>query len=283
MADPRTLRLPVLTTAWRAATAVLLAIAAVNLPFSLAAIVLMTDPPVTPPVLVRSLLVFSILPAGAAWALLRLFRTAIDARDGAFVLARPGLEVAVPSESVASVEPWRLPLPRPGLTLRLRSGERLRWGVAAADPDRLLDVLGEAGVDAGAARAHPMVAYARERARHTRSGAVRLLLKFVGFGALPTAILFNAHQHIAYGGTFGQYYLYGPSAYLETLAIYWALTAIYLVLFASLWRGLAEIAAVSAAWLSPARAGGVRRAAEIACSLLYYGGVPSLLLYRFLP
>ena len=281
MADLRTLRLPVLTSPWRAAASVLLGVAAVNLPFTLAAVVLMTDPPVTPGVLVRSLLVFSALPAAAGWSLLRLFRTALHARPGAIALERPGLDVTVPCRAVAEIEPWRLPLPRPGLAVRLRSGERLPYGICG-DPLDALDVLAEAEIDVAGARTHPTVVYARERARRARFGWRRLLLKFVVFGVVPTAILFNAHQHIAYGGTFGQYYLYGPSAYFETLAIYWLLTVLHLVLFASLWRGLAEVGALSAAWIAPASAGPARQAAEVACAALYYGGVPLLLLYRFL-
>jgi hypothetical protein len=283
MADPRTLRLPVLTATWRLTAAILLAVAAVNLPFSLVAVLLMTDPPVTPAVLVRSLLVFSVLPGGAAGAILRLFRADVRARGHVLTLDRPGLEAAVPAGAVRRIEPWRLPLPTCGFAVRLSSGERLPYRICATAPDALLDLLGEAGADVSAARAHPTVVWARERARRARSGVRRLLLKFVAFAALPTAILFNAHQYIAYGGTFGQYYLHGPGAYLQTLALYWSMTAIYLVLYASLLRGLAELAAFPATWLSPARAGRVRQAADATCSVLYYGGVPLLLLYRFLP
>jgi hypothetical protein len=243
----------------------------------------MTDPPVTPGMLVRSLLVFSVLPAAAGWALLGLFRTVIREHAGAIELRRPGLEVSLPAEAVEAVHPWRIPLPRPGLALRLRSGRLLPYGICTDATDRPLDVLAAAGVDVDRARSHPTVVYARERARRARFGWRRLLLKFVVFAVVPTAILFNAHQYIAYGGTFGQYYLYGAVAYLETLAIYWSLTVIHLVLYASLWRGLAEIAALAAAWLAPAGAGRARQAAEIACAVLYYGGVPLLLLYRFLP
>jgi len=55
------------------------------------------------------------------------------------------------------------------------------------------------------------------------------------------------------------------------------------VLYASVWRGLAEGTALLGACVAPARAAGVRRAAEIVCQVAYYGGVPVLLLLRFLP
>jgi hypothetical protein len=274
---------PALTAPWRALVAFLLGLAAVNLPFSLVATLLMIDPPVSPGMLVRSLLIFSVLPALCGRALLRAFRATVSLADGALRIDRPGLSIHVPCGAIAAVDAWRLPAPGPGLSLRLRSGARLPVGLRTDDPDELLDLLSSGGVDTARARRHPTVRYARERALGRKHGAIRALVKFVAFGVIPAAIFFNAHQHIAYGGTLGQYYLQGPGPYAETAVIYWGLTAIFLVLYASVWRGLAELAALAAAWLAPARAGRVRRAAERACAILYYGGVPLLVAYRFLP
>jgi apolipoprotein N-acyltransferase len=107
--------------------------------------------------------------------------------------------------------------------------------------------------------------------------------KFPLFALLPTAPLFNVHQHIAYGGTLGQYHLLGGRAFAADLALHWATVSICLVLWASVWRGLAEAAALAAAHVAPARAARVRRAVESACWWLYYAGVPLLLLLRFAP
>jgi len=96
-------------------------------------------------------------------------------------------------------------------------------------------------------------------------------------------VLFNAHQHIAYGGLLGEYYLLGLGSYVETFAVHWLTVTIYLVLYASVWRGVAEGGCLLAACVAPARAAGVRRAAEIGCRVAYYGGVPVLLVLRFLP
>ena len=41
--------------------------------------------------------------------------------------------------------------------------------------------------------------------------------------------------------------------------------------------------ALGAAWVAPARAARVRRAVEVSCRVLYYGGVPVLLGLRFAP
>jgi hypothetical protein len=53
------------------------------------------------------------------------------------------------------------------------------------------------------------------------------------------------------------------------------------VLWASVWRGPAEGASLLAAYVAPAQAARVRRAAEVACRVLYYAGVPALLALRF--
>jgi hypothetical protein len=281
--EPPPATLPALTAPWRALVGFLLGVAAVNLPFSLVATLLMNDPPVSPGMLIRSLLIFSVLPALCGRALLRAFRAAVALEGGVLRIERPGLQIHVPCGAIAAVDVWRLPAPGPGLSLRLRSGARLPVGLRTDEPDELLDLLSSGGVDTTRARAHPTVRYARERAVRRQRGVTRLLVKFVAFGALPAAIFFNAHQYIAYGGTLGQYYLQGPGPYFETAVIYWGLTAIFLVLYASVWRGLAELAALTAAWIAPARAGSVRRAAERTCAMLYYGGVPLLVAYRFLP
>jgi hypothetical protein len=55
------------------------------------------------------------------------------------------------------------------------------------------------------------------------------------------------------------------------------------VLYASVWRGVAELIAFVAATVAPAQAARVRRLVEAACRLGYWGGIPLLLLLRFLP
>ena len=167
----------------------------------------------------------------------------------------------------------------------LRSGRRLRQGLQIDDPTPLLLALAEAGglEAARAATRHPVLVYAHARARGAPRRWHHLLGRFAGFALLPTAVLFNAHQHIAYGGLLGEYYLLGLGSYVRTFAVHWLTLTIYLVLYASVWRGLAEGVALLAACAAPANAAGARRAVEIACQVAYYGGVPLLLLLRFLP
>ncbi len=68
-----------------------------------------------------------------------------------------------------------------------------------------------------------------------------------------------------------------------TFGVYYAPTAIYLALFAAVWRAAGEVVALLAAVAAPPRATGVRRAVEITCALGYYAGTIGLLVLRFWP
>ena len=95
------------------------------------------------------------------------------------------------------------------------------------------------------------------------AGLAVLLGRYVLFALFPAAVLFNAHQHIAYGAFLGQYYLMGPGAWLTTAAIYWATLCAYLLLYASAWRGMVEAVTL----VTPSHAGAVRRVAERSTNL----------------
>jgi len=60
------------------------------------------------------------------------------------------------------------------------------------------------------------------------------------------------------------------------------LVTVYLILYASVWRGLGEAASMLAACLAPRRAGGVRWVAEVICRLVYYAGIPVIVALPFL-
>ena len=263
----------------------LFALSRASLPAILALVVLATDPPVTPPVLVRVVVVLALLPGLAARLVARALAAEVSVDGDALVIRRRDLRLEVPCRAIARLAPWVVPLPGPGLSVWMRSGRRLRQGLQIDDPIPLLLALAEAGglEAARPAIGHPVVVYAHARARGAPRRWHHLLGRFAGFALLPTAVLFNAHQHITYGGVLGEYYLLGLGSYVRTFAVHWLTLTIYLVLYASVWRGLAEGTALLGACVAPARAPGVRRAAEIVCQVAYYGGVPVLLLLRFLP
>jgi hypothetical protein len=268
---------------WRAVAALLVALSRASLPALLVLVVLATDPPIDPPLLLQLVVALALLPALVAGLIRRPCTARVELHAAVLVLRRRDLVVEIPCAALARVRPWTVPLPAPGLSVELRSGKRLSYAVEIDDPTPLLEALAARfGNAARAALQHPTVVYAHAAAAAPRWRWFHYLWKFVVFALLPTAVLFNAHQHIAYGGTLGEYYLLGAAAYARTFAVYWVTLAIYLILFASVWRGLAEAAAWLAAYAAPSQAAKVRRAAERCCRILYYAGVPALVAARFL-
>ena len=82
------------------------------------------------------------------------------------------------------------------------------------------------------------------------------------------------------GGTFGEYYTYGLSAWLLGLAIWWAAWSIGLMLFAAALRTASEAATLLALWWRPSQAAAVRRGVEWLARAAFYLGVPAWLLLR---
>lgn len=238
----------------------------------------------TPRIMVRNLTLFSFLPGLVVLLVRLLLRARVTIEPTQLVIRTRGARYEIPWESLASdgVRPWRLPWPEPGLVLRMRSGRLFRRRLALPDPTPLLESLTQRALLAEAALAHPVVAYARARVLHGARRWWRPALKFGLFPLLPAVVMFRAHQYIAYGGTFGEYYLLGLKAYLKTFLGYWSTIASYLFLYAGIWRGFGEIAAFSLTWVTPPRARSMRRAVEITCGVAYYVGFPVLVLIRFL-
>jgi apolipoprotein N-acyltransferase len=225
-----------------------------------------------------ALLALGLLPDLAARLLGRAFAARASVTAAGLCVEREGLRIEAPIASLAAVAPWRLPLPGPGVSLRLRDGARLPVGIEPA-PEPLLALLARAGVPS---LPHPNLAYGAEQRQRVRTVWQHAFVKFGLFGLLPTAVLFRAHQIIAFGGLLGQYHQEGLRPYLATLVEYWGITMIFLLLFASTLRRFAELAALGATWLAPARARSIRSGAEAFCAIAYYAGVPALLALRFL-
>ena len=258
---------------WRAVAATLFALSRVSLPWILWRVWTAVDPPITPPLLAQMLLVVWALPGAAAWLIGRAFaaRARVDATS--LTIVRDGQRATVARDRIAAVVPWRLPLPEPGFGLRLGDGRQAALAIAARDPSPL-----SAALDPAALR-HPLMVWAA--ARPPAPGAWYYLRRYVLFALFPAAVLFNAHQHIAYGAFLGEYYLLGLRAWLSTAAIYWATLGAYLLLYASAWRGLVEVVALFAAWAMPSRAAVVRGVVERVDQIAFYLGVPLLLALRF--
>lgn len=267
---------------WRVIGATLFAASRLSLPAMLFAI-LLSHVPVTALTVIRWFGWFFVLPALGAAAIARALAARMSVGEE-LTIRRAGVRLDVPRAAIGRVTPWRVPLPGPGFGIVLASGRRLGHGIAAPDPRPVLVALAEHGVPTAVAAAmHPVIVYASAKAAHGRWRWPHLLARFPLFALGATALLFNVHQHIAYGGLLGQYYMEGLGPYLLTFAVYWATVTIYQVLYASLWRGLGEPVCLLAAAVAPSHAARVRRAAELTIRVLYYAGVPALLALRFAP
>lgn len=271
-----------LPRALRIGTGILLAVSELGLPFLLVRILLANDPPMTPPMVLRAFVAVSVLPALAALLVQRALRGELSLVGTDLVVRVGGQRFSVPVAAVEAIEPWRVPLPEAGCRLRLASGARFPVEIGASDPTLLLGALAARGVPtADAVRAHPAVVYARLRELRGRLGVRRAVVKYPLFGALVAGVLFNAHQHISYGGLLGQYYLEGAWPWIRTFLVYWSTVTIYLLLYASVWRWPSEIVAWLAAHRGEAVATRVRFAVELLCRIAYFAGVGLILALRF--
>lgn len=227
---------------------------------------------------------YVLAPASAAWWLLRAAAARLHLEAVTLRLEQGARTVEVPLASIAAVEPWRVPLPCAGMQLRLASGRRLHDGIALADPLALLERLAAVGValpqPRGAAALTARLARIRAVAPRWRVDAP--WFKFGVFALLPALIAFRLHQIIAFGGTFGEWLTYGPTAYLAALLIWWASWSIGLVMLAALLRVCVETATLAALGFSEARAIATRTWLEFAARAAYFLGVPAWLALRLL-
>jgi apolipoprotein N-acyltransferase len=221
-------------------------------------------------------------PAAAAWAIRRAFSAMLRIEDGVLVLQQPGRRTEINAKDIAAVDPWTMPIPSAGAWVKLASGQRWSQGIALADPAALIRSLVHAGGPASLADglSRRATLFAQVRAAVPRWRIDHPLVKFVLFPLVPALPAFRLHQHIAYGGTFGEYYTFGLKAYLIALVIWWASWAIGMVIFAAVLRVGIEAGTIIALGLRPDRAADTRNTLEGLGRLLFYLGVPAWLLIR---
>ncbi len=260
----------------------LVALSGLGLPASL--VILTTYPRLLLPLAralfeARLILVLSVAPLLVARALQWLCTARISCDEETVHVIGRALRIDIPRASIDRLAPWVVPLPAAGFGFVMRSGKRLRYGVEARD-------LGKVQAKIGVPSAplfleHPSAAYAVARQRVVWRW-YHLAFKFALFPLLPGLLIFRLHQFITFGGAFGEYYLSGLRPYLTTLTIYVAMTCMDCLLWASLWRTVGEIGAFAATQVRPSASVAIRRAIEVLCSLLYYGGIAAMILYAFL-
>lgn len=263
----------------RLAAAALRLISRASFPLLLVALLRATDPPLTPRVLAEGLFALALVPELCARLVLAAFAAEVRIEGGRLRIEGRWRRIEAPVTALARARAWRLPLPEPGLALALHDGGRV--SLALPDPAPLLAALAAAGVAVPPADA-PERAFAAARSACPRRWWDHALVKIGLASLLPGAVGFSAHQHIAFGGLLGEYYLMGLGAWLESALRYWTAGALYLVLWAGCFRVAVEVLVWLGTQATPVRAAGMRSAAERSAALLYYASIPTLLALRFL-
>ena len=277
-------KLAVLPPAARLAAALLRSFARASLLWMVAAVVL-GDAALQTSTLaqIRAFTLLFLIPEGAACCLLLAFAARASIEHGALVLESRRHRLELPVRDIAAVEPWRMPLPGAGASLRLADGKRWGYGLALDDPLALARALAGAGGPLLSEGPSPRAAlYARARRAIQRG---RLGLPLAKFVLLPLALAipaFRLHQHIAYGGSFGEYDSLGLNAYLLSFALWWASWTIGVVLCATALRAVIEAATLALIVLRPAVAIEARRWLERLALAALYLGLPTWLLLRLL-
>lgn len=217
----------------------------------------------------------TLVPAVAAWAIQRAFAARARVEAGMLVLQQRHQRIELPVDRIVTAQPWRMPLPGTGVDLVLASGARFAYGVAVADIPALLRALTDAGspVRLTGSASTRIADYASARASAIWPRLDHPLVKFVLFPLLPALPAFRLHQHIAFGGTFGEYYTYGLAAWLAGLLVWWAAWSLGLMLFAAVLRVVVEAIHVAVLrW--PARAYPMRRTLAGLSRVTFYVGLP---------
>lgn len=228
--------------------------------------------------------VLVLLPSGVAWTVVQVWRARAGIDGNTLVLEQRRRRVEIPLVSIKAVAPWRLPLPGSGVDLQLASGRHWEQGLLISRPLALGRMLSAAGASLPSAgsEAGTLTEYAEARGRARRPWLDHGMVKFVLFPLLPALVAFRLHQVIAFGGTFGEFHTYGPTAWFIGLLIWWASWSLGLMLFAAVLRIHIEVACLLWSRLRRHTAAAGRDALEWGGRVVYYLGTPAWLAFRLL-
>lgn len=280
---PATFAVVLLTPGWRAVTALLRVCAGTGLVWLALRMLLRDGLQVNSLVQLQIFVGAVVIPAVMAWAIQRAFAARARVEVGMLVLQQRHQRIEIPVDRIVTARPWRIPLPGTGMDLVLASGTRFAHGIAVADISALLRALTEAGspVHLAGAASTRIADYATARALATWPRLDHPLVKFALFPLLLALPAFRLHQHIAFGGTFGEYYTYGLAAWLSGLLVWWGAWSIGLMLFAAVLRCVVELVHVATLpW--PDRAYTVRRTLAVLGRGIFYVGLPAWFAVRLL-
>jgi len=278
-----TLPATVYSLAFRIVVTMLLAVSRATL-LVLAWLSFFAPEPIPPARLLRAFWLLVLAPETAVWILRYLLAATLSVADDGIAVQQRSRRVEIPLSAIDAIVPWQLPLPAAGFWLRMRSGARFSDGFFVPNLGGLLRLLRASGASdvVGNVKRHPSVLYAQSK-YDAASRFDRPVYKYILFALVPTVPLFRLRQILTYGGVFGEYYTFGLKAYLLGFGVFWVLYGVYLLMYAALLRTVTEGVALGVAWAIPSYAAAVRRACEVAQRVLYFGGVPIVLILRFIP
>ncbi len=184
------------------------------------------------------------------------------------------------AQDVAALRGWRLPLPAPGVSLQLASGEVRTLGLAGVDPLALRQALAPADPPAGPAWAlHHAQAWAAARPHRVLQHP---LARFAALPFLLAVPAFGLHQHIAFGSGLGELQVFGALAFAKGFALWWAAWTVGVVMVGAVLRAVVEAATLAVALLRPPSVAALRAGLERLALAALYLGVPAWLGLRLL-
>jgi apolipoprotein N-acyltransferase len=244
---------------------------------------------------IRAFIALVLAPEVAARGLLWASRATLSVQAGLLVATRGARRVELALQDVAALHAWRVPSPAPGVSLLLVSGAMWRCSLAHVDALGLQAALaahaaqfhlGDRAGD-GVARAtsvSPVWAARHAQAVLAPRGNRFLHHALTKFALLPLLLAipaFRLHQHIAFGGSFGEAQMFGIAAYAKGFALWWAAWAIGVVLVAAVLRAAIEGATLAVVLWRPERLLEVRRGLERLALAALYLGIPAWFALRF--
>lgn len=215
-------------------------------------------------------------PLLAVWGLRRAFRAEAALDEGVLVLRQATRQLEIPLALVARLTVWRWSGFDRGLDLQLEGAAQQSLGLGSVDAGALYRALCAHAPQRLQSSPDPPLPEA-PRWRWLSHGGIRFGL-FPLLLALPA---FRLHQHIAFGGTFGEFYTYGLWAWLLGLLIWWGAWSLGLMLWAGVLRIGIELGSALGRWAAP-QATQARPLFEAAGHWLYYIAVPLWLAFRLL-
>ncbi|MCC6560910.1 MAG: hypothetical protein IT478_06105 [Xanthomonadales bacterium] len=224
------------------------------------------------------------LPLVLAWAIRHGHAATARVEAATLVFESGAQRFDLPIASIACLHAIWVGGPGAALQLGLASGRRWPTTIALADPQPLASLLEGAGsgVTWATPRAQRLAEFATLRAVTGQRWLDHAAIKFLLFPLLPALLAFRLHQHIAFGGTFGELQTYGPVAWFTGLLIWWAAWSLGLMLLAAAMRLLIEATTTAMFFAHRAAAPATRRLLERVAHIVYYLGVPAWLVLRLL-